>query len=89
MVVSPLHSFCSPNFHSLPIRCHRNLSYYIALLTLALPLQSIAKFRTEDEVITKANSSIYGLSNAIFMSDVSSAARLASALDSGQVTVNT
>ncbi|KAK7403534.1 hypothetical protein QQX98_010713 [Neonectria punicea] len=52
------------------------------------PVASIAKFKTEAEVIEKANSSEYGLSAAIFTRDLSRAQRVSEALESGQVTVN-
>ncbi|KAJ4287601.1 hypothetical protein N0V90_012304 [Kalmusia sp. IMI 367209] len=52
------------------------------------PVAAIASFDTEDEVITKANDTDYGLSAAIFTNDVSRAHRVSSALESGQVTVN-
>ncbi|KAF7558088.1 hypothetical protein G7Z17_g133 [Cylindrodendrum hubeiense] len=52
------------------------------------PVASIAKFKTEAEVIEKANSSEYGLSAAIFTRDVNRAQRVSEALESGQVTVN-
>jgi aldehyde dehydrogenase (NAD+) len=51
--------------------------------------KSIAKFTTEREAITRANASVYGLSNAIFTNDVSRAHRVSQALEVGQVTVNT
>ncbi|KAI1083686.1 putative aldehyde dehydrogenase [Whalleya microplaca] len=53
------------------------------------PVASLAKFDSEDEVVEKANSTEYGLSSAIFTNDVSRAYRVADALESGQVTINT
>lgn len=50
--------------------------------------QSIAKFHTEQEVISHANNSEYGLSAAIFTNNVSRAHRVAVALEVGQVTIN-
>lgn len=52
------------------------------------PVAAIAKFETESEVITKANNSEYGLSAAIFTDNISRAHRVASAIKTGQVTVN-
>lgn len=52
------------------------------------PLASIASFTTEEEVITKANDSTYGLSAAVFTNDVNRAFRVSEALESGQVTIN-
>ena len=50
--------------------------------------QAIAKFTTEEEVVAKANKSEYGLSAALFTSDVTRAHRVAEHLESGQVTIN-
>ncbi|KAJ5224174.1 uncharacterized protein N7469_007677 [Penicillium citrinum] len=52
------------------------------------PVASIAKFSTEDEVISKANDSLHGLSAAIFTNDVNRAHRVTKSLETGQVTVN-
>lgn len=68
------------------------VSFYIILSISSSPQannrQSIAKFESEKEVITLVNASEYGLSNAVFTSDVSRAHRISNALESGQVTVN-
>ena len=50
---------------------------------------SMIPFSTEKEVIDMANSTKYGLSASIFTKDVSRAHRIASAIDSGIVWVNT
>ncbi|KAL5329614.1 hypothetical protein ACEPPN_003129 [Leptodophora sp. 'Broadleaf-Isolate-01'] len=52
------------------------------------PVAAIAKFKTEDEAISLANDSEYGLSSAIFTSDISRAYRVSDALETGQVTIN-
>ena len=52
------------------------------------PLASIASFTTEEEAISKANDSEYGLSAAVFTNDVNRAFRVSEALESGQVTIN-
>ncbi|KAJ5807949.1 hypothetical protein N7474_009218 [Penicillium riverlandense] len=52
------------------------------------PVASIAKFATEEEVISKANNSHHGLSAAIFTNDINRAHRVSKELESGQVTVN-
>ncbi|GJN78148.1 hypothetical protein PLIIFM63780_001641 [Purpureocillium lilacinum] len=52
------------------------------------PVASIARFRTEEEVIALANDSEYGLSAAVFTSDVTRAMRISDAVECGQVTVN-
>ena len=53
------------------------------------PVVSMIPFSTEKEVIDMANSTKYGLSASIFTKDVSRAHRIASAIDSGIVWVNT
>ncbi|KAF9887341.1 hypothetical protein FE257_010336 [Aspergillus nanangensis] len=52
------------------------------------PVASIAPFKTEGEVIAKANDSLHGLSAAVFTNDVNRAHRVTAALETGQVTVN-
>ncbi|EEP79751.1 aldehyde dehydrogenase [Uncinocarpus reesii 1704] len=52
------------------------------------PVAAISKFKTESEVIQKANNTEYGLSSAIFTDNVSRADRVSRALECGQVTVN-
>ena len=53
------------------------------------PVVSIIPFSTEEEVIEMANSTKYGLSASMFTQDVSKAHRVAAAIDSGIVWVNT
>ena len=53
------------------------------------PVVSIIPFTNESEVIEMANSTKYGLSASIFTKDVSKAHRVAAAIDSGIVWVNT
>lgn len=53
------------------------------------PLVSIIKFSTEEEVIEKANSVAVGLASYFFTKDVGRAYRVAEALESGMVGVNT
>lgn len=64
------------------------LSHPCTLITNSCLLKSIAKFETEEEVIGLANNSSYGLSAAIFTSNIHLADRVSAALESGQVTVN-
>ncbi|KAH8751613.1 aldehyde dehydrogenase mitochondrial precursor, partial [Diaporthe sp. PMI_573] len=52
------------------------------------PLASIASFTTEEEAISKANDSDYGLSAAVFTNDVNRTFRVSEAPESGQVTIN-
>jgi len=53
------------------------------------PVVSMISFKSEEEVISMANSTRYGLSASLFTSDVSRAHRVAAAIDSGIVWVNT
>jgi len=53
------------------------------------PVVSIMPFKNEAEVIEMANSTKYGLSASIFTKDISKAHRVAAAIDSGVVWVNT
>ena len=53
------------------------------------PVVCLIPFKSEEDVISMANSTRYGLSASIFTSDVSRAHRVAAAIDSGIVWVNT
>lgn len=53
------------------------------------PVLSIIKFKTEEEAVSIANDSIYGLMASVFTSNLSRAHRVAEALKAGTVTVNT
>jgi len=53
------------------------------------PVVSMIPFKTEEEVIMMANSTKYGLSASIFTENVSRAHRVAAAIDSGVVWINT
>ncbi|KAG8979344.1 aldehyde dehydrogenase (NAD(P)(+)) ald5 [Tulasnella sp. JGI-2019a] len=52
------------------------------------PVVVVSKFKTDEEVITIANDSVYGLAAAVFSRDISRAIRLAHALHAGTVWVN-
>ena len=53
------------------------------------PVVTISPFETEEEVIAMANSTKYGLSASIFTENLSRAHRVAAAIDSGIVWINT
>lgn len=53
------------------------------------PVVSIMPFKTEEEVVTMANSTQYGLSASIFTENISKGHRVAANIDSGVVWINT
>ena len=67
----------------LPVDCETNKEEIFG------PVVSMIPFKTEEEVINMANSTQYGLSASLFSKDVSRAHRVAAAIDSGVVWVNT
>ncbi|KAE8155244.1 aldehyde dehydrogenase [Aspergillus avenaceus] len=52
------------------------------------PVVVVNKFKTEDEVLQKANDSRYGLMSGVFTENLNRALRISSAFDSGMVGVN-
>ncbi|KAL4866575.1 hypothetical protein BDV12DRAFT_210399 [Aspergillus spectabilis] len=52
------------------------------------PVGIVNSFKTEEEVIRKANATEYGLMAGVFTQDINRALRVSSALDSGMVGVN-
>uniref|UniRef100_A0A8D1PYZ5 Aldehyde dehydrogenase 1A1 n=2 Tax=Sus scrofa TaxID=9823 RepID=A0A8D1PYZ5_PIG len=52
------------------------------------PVQQIMKFKSLDDVIKRANNTLYGLSAGIFTKDIDKAITVSSALQSGTVWVN-
>lgn len=53
------------------------------------PVMSVLRFQTEDEAITRANSTDFGLGAGLMTQDIARAHRVAAALESGNVWVNT
>ncbi|WP_313152833.1 aldehyde dehydrogenase family protein [Lacrimispora sp.] len=53
------------------------------------PVACIIKFKTEDEVVTMANDSQYGLGGAVWTRDINRAIRVARAVETGRMWVNT
>ena len=52
------------------------------------PLMAVLPFDTEDEVVRRANDTVYGLSGAVFTTDFARAHRVADAIDAGSVWIN-
>eukprot|EP01117_Protostelium_nocturnum_P012369 TRINITY_DN455_c0_g1_i1.p1 TRINITY_DN455_c0_g1~~TRINITY_DN455_c0_g1_i1.p1 ORF type:complete len:544 (-),score=180.15 TRINITY_DN455_c0_g1_i1:156-1697(-) len=52
------------------------------------PVVIVNTFKTEEEVIEKANNTMYGLASAVFTKDLSRAHRVASKIEAGTVWVN-
>jgi len=52
------------------------------------PVASVFKFKTEEEVIEQANSTVYGLACSLFTENVKRAIRVANALENGSVSIN-
>jgi len=52
------------------------------------PVITVEKFRTEDEAVSMANSSPYGLSAAVWSKDMDRAERVARTIESGNVSIN-
>tara|TARA_B100000029_G_scaffold516704_1_gene632916 strand:- start:9785 stop:11227 length:1443 start_codon:yes stop_codon:yes gene_type:complete len=53
------------------------------------PVVSMIPFKSEEEVVSMANSNRYGLSASIFTTNISKAHRMAAAIDAGIVWINT
>ena len=52
------------------------------------PVSVLNKFKTEEEIIAKANDTHYGLMAGVFTQDINRAMRLSTELDSGMVGIN-
>ena len=53
------------------------------------PVAVVIKFKTEEEVIAMANDSVYGLGGAVWTQDINRAFRVARAIETGRMWVNT
>ena len=53
------------------------------------PVAVVIKFKTEEEVIAMANDSVYGLGGAVWTRDINRALRVARAIETGRMWVNT
>ncbi len=53
------------------------------------PVATVARFKTEDDVIAMANDSIFGLAGAVWSRDLNTAIRVARGVETGRMWVNT
>jgi len=53
------------------------------------PVMAVLTFNSEDEVVARANDTVYGLAAGVFTSDLSRGHRVAAALEAGTVWINT
>jgi betaine-aldehyde dehydrogenase len=53
------------------------------------PVMAVLTFSSEDEVIARANDTVYGLAAGVFTSDLARGHRMAAALEAGIVWINT
>ncbi|KAJ4244992.1 hypothetical protein NW762_014198 [Fusarium torreyae] len=76
--------------HFVPNTAFQNVSPEATIIREEIfgPVASIAKFKTEEEVVGLANDSVYGLAAAVFTNDISRAIRVADKVECGMVTVN-
>ena len=63
--------------------------YRVAQEEIFGPVAVVIPFETEEEVIAMANDSIYGLGGAVFSTDINRAIRVAQAVRTGRMWVNT
>ncbi|KAL4930806.1 Aldehyde/histidinol dehydrogenase [Aspergillus undulatus] len=77
------------NFHELTILGDVDDSMKVASEETFGPLAALAKFKTEDEVVRRANSVEVGLASYLITSDLGKAHRVSERLEFGMVAINT
>ncbi|KAL4968844.1 Aldehyde/histidinol dehydrogenase [Aspergillus stella-maris] len=77
------------NFHELTILGDVNDSMKVAYEETFGPLAALAKFKTEDEVVRRANSVEVGLASYLITNDLGKAHRVSERLEFGMVAINT
>ena len=66
-----------------------NNSMRVAQEEIFGPVAVVIKFKTEEEVIAMANDSVYGLGGAVWTQDINRVFRVARAIETGRMWVNT
>jgi len=76
--------------HFVPNTAYINVSPSASIIREEVfgPVASIAKFKTEQEVIDLANDNVYGLAASVFTNDISKAIRVSDKIECGLVCVN-
>ncbi|KAF4440935.1 putative aldehyde dehydrogenase [Fusarium austroafricanum] len=76
--------------HFIPNTAYFNVSPDASIIREEVfgPVASIAKFKTEEEVIALANDNVYGLASSVFTNDISRAIRVSDGIEAGLVCVN-
>ncbi|KAG5759056.1 hypothetical protein H9Q72_012813 [Fusarium xylarioides] len=76
--------------HFVPNTAYVNVSPSASIIREEVfgPVASIAKFKTEQEVIDLANDNVYGLAASVFTNDISKAIRVSDKIECGLVCVN-
>ncbi|KAL2849933.1 Aldehyde/histidinol dehydrogenase [Aspergillus pseudoustus] len=77
------------NFHELTILGDVDDSMKVATEETFGPLAALAKFKTEDEVVRRANNCEVGLASYLITSDLGKAYRVSERLEFGMVAINT
>ncbi|KAL3463539.1 aldehyde dehydrogenase domain-containing protein [Aspergillus heterothallicus] len=77
------------NFHELTILGDVDDSMKVATEETFGPLAALAKFKTEDEVVRRANNCEVGLASYLITSDLGKAHRVSERLEFGMVAINT
>ena len=76
-------------FMKLTLIVNANNNMRVAQEEIFGPVAVVIKFKTEEEVIAMANDSVYGLGGAVWTQDINRALRVARAVETGRMWVNT